>query len=41
MPNYRPIIETKEKIMIPVIDMSSNTMLRKVVEWLKQRREDP
>ena len=40
MPSYRPIIETKEKIMIPVIDMSSNAMLKKVVKWIKQKNED-
>ena len=38
MPNYRPIIETKEKIMIPVIDMSSNPMFRKVAKWLKEQK---
>jgi len=38
MPNYRPIIETKEKIMVPVIDMSSNSMFRKVAKWLKEQK---
>jgi hypothetical protein len=38
MANYRPIIETKEKIMIPVIDMSSNPMFRKVAKWLKEQK---
>ena len=38
MPNYRPIIETKEKIMVPVIDMSSNPMFRKVAKWLKEQK---
>jgi hypothetical protein len=35
MADYKPIIETKEKIMVPVIDMSANSMFRKVAEWLK------
>ncbi len=35
MPEYKTIIETKEKLMIPVIDMSSNSMFRKVADWLK------
>ena len=35
MPEYRPIIETKEKIMVPIIDMSSNKMFQKVAVWLK------
>jgi len=38
MPNYRPIIETKEKIMVPVIDMSSNPMFTKVAKWLKEQK---
>jgi len=38
MPKYQLIIETKEKIMIPVIDMSSNPMFRKVANWLKQQK---
>lgn len=39
MPRYRPIIETKEKIMVPVIDLSSNTLIREVANWLKQWEE--
>lgn len=35
MPEYKSIIETKEKLMIPVIDMSSNPTFRKVANWLK------
>lgn len=35
MPDYRLIIETKEKIMVPVINMSSNPMFRKVAKWLE------
>jgi len=38
MPNYRPIIETKEKIMVPVIDMSSNPMFRRVAKWLTEQK---
>jgi hypothetical protein len=38
MPKYQPIIETKEKIMVPVIDMSSNPMFRKVADWLKEQK---
>lgn len=38
MPKYQLIIETKEKIMIPVIDMSANPMFRKVANWLKQQK---
>ncbi|MEM2393610.1 MAG: hypothetical protein QXW82_05005 [Candidatus Bathyarchaeia archaeon] len=38
MPKYQPLIETKEKIMVPVIDMSSNPMFRKVANWLKEQK---
>ncbi|MCK4313206.1 hypothetical protein KAW04_00410, partial [Candidatus Bathyarchaeota archaeon] len=38
MPDYRPIIETKEKIMVPIIDMSSNPMFGKVASWLKKQK---
>jgi hypothetical protein len=37
MPIYRPIIETKEKIMMPVIDLSSSSLFLKASEWLKQQ----
>lgn len=37
MPEYRPIIETKEKIMVPVIDMSQSPLFQKVARWLKER----
>ena len=39
MPKYQPMIETKEKIMVPVIDLSSNPTIRKVANWLKQQKE--
>ena len=38
MPKYQPTIETKEKIIVPVIDMSSNPMFRKVASWLKESK---
>lgn len=37
MPDYRSIIETREKIMIPVIDMSTNPLFQKAAQWLKER----
>jgi len=39
MQDYKPIIETKEKIMIPVVDMSSNPLFKKAAIWLKERKE--
>jgi hypothetical protein len=35
MPKYQPTIETKEKMIVPVIDMTSNRMFKKVAAWLK------
>jgi hypothetical protein len=35
MPQYKPIIETKERIMVPVIDMTTSNLFSKVAEWLK------
>jgi len=37
MEKYQPVIETKEKIIVPVVDMSSNSSIRKAAEWLKQQ----
>ena len=37
MPEYRTIIETREKIMVPVIDVSSSPLFQKAASWLKER----
>ena len=36
MPAYKPLIETKEKMQVPVLDMSANPLFQKVAEWLKK-----
>jgi len=38
MPKYQPTIETKEKMIVPVIDMSSNSLFKKVAGWLKEQK---
>ena len=38
MPKYQPTIETKEKMIVPVIDMSSNPTFKKVASWLKEQK---
>jgi len=38
MPKYEPTIETKEKMIVPVIDMSSDPVLTKVAKWLKEQK---
>ena len=35
MDKYQPIIETREKIIVPVVNMSSNRSIRKVALWLR------
>jgi hypothetical protein len=36
MPMYRPLIETKEKIIVPVLNMSTSRLFQKVAQWLKE-----
>lgn len=38
MPKYATTIETKEKMIIPVIDISSDPILAKVAKWLKEQK---
>ena len=38
MPKYMPTIETKEKIIIPVINISTDPILTKVAKWLRQQK---
>ncbi|MEA2090220.1 MAG: hypothetical protein U9O89_05625 [Thermoproteota archaeon] len=39
MPKYQKRLETKEKLIIPIVDMSSNPLFRKVAQWLKSREQ--
>jgi hypothetical protein len=38
MPRYEPTIETKEKMIVPVIDISANHMLSRVAQWMKEQK---
>jgi ABC-type enterochelin transport system permease subunit len=38
MPRYLTTIETKEKMIIPVIDISANSLLSRVARWLKDQK---
>ena len=38
MPKYAPTIETKEKMIIPIIDISTDPVLTQVAKWLKQHK---
>lgn len=37
MPEYRSIIETKERIMVPVVNISPSPLFQKVAQWLKEQ----
>ena len=38
MPKYQPVIETREKMIVPVVDMTSNAVIKKVAIWLKEQK---
>ena len=38
MQKYAPIIETKEKMIVPVVDITSDPVLKKVAQWLKEQK---
>jgi len=39
MPKYASTIETKEKLIIPVIDISNDQVLQAVAKWLKKQEQ--
>ena len=39
MPKYAQTIETKEKMIVPVVDISSDPVLRRVSQWLKEPKQ--
>ena len=38
MPKYQAVIETREKMIVPVVDMGSNALFKKVTAWLKEQK---
>jgi hypothetical protein len=38
MPKYTQTIETKEKMIIPVVDISADSILKSVAQWLKDQK---
>ncbi len=38
MPKYEPTIETKEKMIVPVVDISADLTLKSVAQWLKEQK---
>jgi len=37
MPKYAQTIETKERMIVPVVDISSDPILKAVAHWLKEQ----
>ena len=37
MPEFKSIIETKEKIQVPILNMSTNPLFQRVAAWLKKQ----
>lgn len=38
MPKYQAVIETRERMIVPVVDMASNALFKKVTAWLKEQK---
>lgn len=38
MPKYQSIIETREKMIVPVVDVSTNKLMKRVAAWLKEQK---
>jgi hypothetical protein len=39
MPKYAQTIETKEKMIVPVVDISADPILKTVADWLKEQKQ--
>jgi hypothetical protein len=39
MPKYQPVIETREKMIVPVVDMTANTLMKGIAGWLKEQKQ--
>jgi hypothetical protein len=38
MPKYQAVIETRDKMIVAVVDMSANVLMQKVASWLKEQK---
>jgi hypothetical protein len=38
MPKYQGVIETRERMIVPVVDMAANALFKKVTAWLKEQK---
>lgn len=39
MPKFQPVIETREKMIVPVVDMTANTLMKGIAGWLKEQKQ--
>ena len=38
MPEYKPLIATRERVQVPIINMSSSPIIVQIMDWLKQQK---
>jgi len=38
MPEYKAVYETKQKVQVPIVNVSSSPIIGQVTEWLKQQK---
>jgi hypothetical protein len=38
MPQYKSIVETRERVQVPIINLNSSSIIVEVTEWLKQQK---
>jgi hypothetical protein len=38
MPKYQAVIETREKMIVPVVDMTTNRLMKQIAIWLKEQK---
>jgi hypothetical protein len=38
MPEYKPVYETKQKVQVPIVNVSSSPIIGEVTQWLRQQK---
>ena len=39
MAEYKPVIATRERVQVPIINMSSSPIIVQIMDWLKQQKQ--
>ena len=39
MPEYKPVIATREMVQVPIINMNSSPIIVQIMDWLKQQKK--